>query len=132
MNSTIEILKKITEKYSISKSDLARKIGVTPQFIQSIFKGERKLNYTHIDKLKKNLNLSQKEVLELKKSITIPEDPDVMEWLEKMEDSAYKFELLSSNKALEEIIDNVYKIKKSKTRENILEYILYQLSKEKE
>lgn len=131
MKSTIEMLKDILEKYSINKSDLARKIGVTPQFIQSIFKGERKLNYAHIDKLREHLDLTKDEVIELKKTITIPEDPDMLEWLEKLEDSAYKFELLSSNKGLEEIIDNVYKIKKAKTREDILEYIIYQLSKEK-
>lgn len=131
MKSTIEILGDILEKYKISKSGLARKMGVTPQFLNSIFKGERKLNYTHIDKMKKNLNLTKEDIIELKKSITIPEDPDVLEWLEKLEDAAYKFKLLSSNKGLEEIIDNVYKIKKSKTRENILEYIVYQLSKEK-
>ncbi|MGL5203215.1 helix-turn-helix domain-containing protein [Cetobacterium sp.] len=131
MKSTIVILEDILKKYKISKSSLARKMEVTPQFLNSIFKGERKLNYAHIDKIKKNLKLTKIEVMELKKSITIPEDPDVLEWLEKLEDAAYKFELLSSNKGLEEIIDNVYKIKKSKTRENILEYILYQLSKEK-
>lgn len=131
MKSTIKILEEILEKYNINKSSLARKMDVTPQFLNSIFKGERKLNYMHIDKIKQKLNLTKEETIELKKSITIPEDPDILEWLEKLEDAAYKFELLSSNKVLEEIIDNVYKIKKSKTRENILEYIIYQLSKEK-
>lgn len=131
MKSTIKILEEILEKYNINKSSLARKMDVTPQFLNSIFKGERKLNYMHIDKIKQKLNLTKEETIELKKSITIPEDPDILEWLEKLEDAAYKFELLSSNKGLEEIIDNVYKIKKSKTRENILEYIIYQLSKEK-
>lgn len=131
MKSTIATLEDILEKYKINKSGLARMMGVTPQFLNSIFKGSRKLNYTHINKMKKNLNLTGEEVMDLKKSITIPEDPDILEWLDKLEDAAYKFELLSSNKGLEEIIDNVYKIKKPKTRENILEYILYQLSKEK-
>lgn len=130
------ILEKILEKYNINKSELAKILGVTPQFISALFtdskKYKRKLNFEHIEILRKKLNLSKEEIFELKKNIGIPDDPDINEWLDKVEDSAYKFELLSSNKGLEEIIDNVYKIKKPKTREIILEFILYQLAKEKD
>lgn len=130
------ILNKILEKYNVNKSELAKILGVTPQFISALFtdskKYKRKLNFEHIEILRKKLNLSKEEIFELKKTIGIPDDPDINEWLEKIEDSAYKFELLSSNKGLEEIIDNVYKIKKPKTREIILEFILYQLAKEKD
>ncbi len=130
------ILNKILKKHNITKGRLATILGVTPQFVSALFadskKYKRKLNFEHVETLKKNLNLSQEEVYELKKTIGIPDDPDLNNWLEKLEDSAYKFELLSSNKGLEEIIDNVYKIKKPKTREVILEFILYQLAKEEE
>lgn len=130
------VLDKILKKYSINKSELAKILGVTPQFISALFTNsknyKRKLNFEHIEILREKLNLSKEEIFELKKNIGIPDDPDLNEWLEKLEDSAYKFELLSSNKGLEEIIDNVYKIKKPKTREIILEFILYQLAKEKE
>ncbi len=131
-----DILNKILKKYNISKTEMAKILEVSPQFISALFTNsknyKRKLNFEHIELLKNKLNLTQEEVFELKKCIGIPDDPDLTSWLEKIEDSAYKFELLSSNKGLEEIIDNVYKIKKPKTREVILEFILYQLSKEEE
>lgn len=130
------VLEEILKKHNITKTYLATILGVTPQFISALFtnskKSIRKLNFTHIEILKKELNLTDEEIIKLKKCIIIPDDPDIVNWLDKIEDSAYKFELLSSNKALEEIIDNVYKIKKSKTREKILDFILYQLSKESE
>lgn len=131
-----DILNKIIKKHNIKKIELAEILGVSPQFISALFtdskKYKRKLNFEHIEILKEKLKLSREEVYELKKNIGIPDDPDLNEWLDKLEDSAYKFELLSSNKGLGEIIDNVYKIKKPKTRETILEFILYQLSKEEE
>lgn len=137
MSKLKEILEKILIKHNIKKKEIAAILGVTPQFISAIFsddskKSNRKLNFEHIDLLKKKLNLTDSEVIELKRCIGIPDDHDLKVWLDKLEDSAYKFELLSSSKGLEEIIDNVYKIKKSKTREKILDFILYQLSKEEE
>lgn len=131
-----DILNRILKNHNITKGGLATILGVTPQFVSALFadskKYKRKLNFEHVEILKEKLNLSQEEVYELKRNIGIPNDPDLNSWLDKLEDSAYKFELLSSNKGLEEIIDNVYKIKKSKTREVILEFILYQLAKEQE
>lgn len=136
MSKLRETLEKILIKYNIKKKEMANILGVSPQFISALFsdskKSYRKLNFEHIDLLKEKLNLTESEVIELKRCIGIPEDQDLKIWLEKLEDSAYKFELLSSSKGLEEIIDNVYKIKKSKTREKILDFILYQLSKEEE
>lgn len=130
------ILGNILKKHDITKGKLATILNVSPQFISALFadskKYKRKLNFEHVEVLKEKLNLSEEEVVELKKCIGIPDDPDLAMWLDKLEDSAYKFELLSSDKGLEKIIDNVYKIKKSKTREVILEFILYQLSKEGE
>lgn len=131
-----DILNKILIKHKITKKEMAIILNVTPQFISALFtdsnKYKRKINFEHIEILKEKLNLSEEEVVELKKCIGIPDDPDLAMWLDKLEDSAYKFELLSSDKGLEKIIDNVYKIKKSKTRELVLEFILYQLSKESE
>ena len=129
MNKLAESLKKILDKYSIKQVDLAKSLGVSPQFINGVFKGRKKLNFKQIEIMGDKLNLRKEDILELKKRASnLYEDQEMMQWLENIE-NVEKHKELSADEKMQEIIENIFKIKDDKAKEEILDFILYKIEK---
>lgn len=130
MNKLVKSLEEILSKYSIKQIDLAKSLGVTPQFINGVFKGRKKLNFKQIEIMGEKLKLKKEEILELKKKASnLYEDKEMMAWLENLESDAEKHKELSTDEKMQEIIENIFKIKDDKTKEEILDFILYKIEK---
>lgn len=130
MNKLVKSLEEILSKYSIKQIDLAKSLGVTPQFINGVFKGRKKLNFKQIEIMGEKLKLKKEEILELKKKASnLYEDQEMMVWLENLESDAEKHKELSTDEKMQEIIENIFKIKDDKTKEEILDFILYKIEK---
>lgn len=130
MNKLVESLKKMLDKYSIKQVDLAKSLEVRPQFINSVFKGRKKLNFKQIEIIGEKLNFKKEDILELKKNASnLYDDEEMMNWLEMIVENSMKYEELSSDEKMQKIIENICKIKDEKTREEILDFILYKLQK---
>ena len=130
VNKLAESLKKILDKYSIKQVDLAKSLGVSPQFINGVFKGRKKLNFKQIEIMGDKLNLRKEDILELKKRASnLYEDQEMMQWLENIENVEEKHKELSADEKMQEIIENIFKIKDDKAKEEILDFILYKIEK---
>lgn len=130
MNKLVESLEKMLNKYSIKQIDLAKSLEVRPQFINSVFKGRKKLNFRQIEIIGEKLNFEKEDILELKKNASnLYEDEQMMVWLENLEENAIRYKELSTNEKMQEIIENIFKIKDEKTKEEILDFVLYKIQK---
>lgn len=130
MNKLAEFLEEILNKYSIKQIDLAKSLGISPQFINGVFKGRKKLNFKQIEIIGEKLNLKKEDILELKKRASnLYEDQEMMLWLENIESVAEKHKELSTDEKMQEIIENIFKIKDDRTKEEILDFILYKIEK---
>lgn len=131
MDKLVESLEKMLNKYSIKQVDLAKSLEVKPQFINGVFKGRKKLNFKQIEIIGEKLKFEKSDILELKKNASnLYEDEEMLAWLESLESDAVKYKELSSNEKIQEIIDNIFKIKDDKTKEEVLDFILYKLEKD--
>lgn len=132
MEKTTEILNGILKTYKIKKNQLALALDVSPQFITKIFNDERKLSLKNADVIIEYFNLKEEDATELKKSIVFSKSDDNMKkWVMGLEEDAYKFQTISKESDINDIINLISKVKNKETRREILSFILFKLEEEK-